>query len=670
MTDQRPLDRSPYYVDHYEHLDRVLNRPQLTGIGISGCIGVGVFVTSGSLIATVGSLGGPLSYVIAGAISACVLYTLTEMVASRPLTGALIDLPHHFLDPAAGFAVAASYSLANIFSMATLTAHSAELTALLKDNPTRHPTGVEVGINIGLIGLTTFSHCLGVKLYGKVERVIMVFKLCLFVLVCILMLIVNTGGMFFTSHLLDYTTHAFPPGFKPAGFNSTSDHFMKTSNVPDTEFGLSGYGGRLFSFLTAVTFTMFSCLGGEMTAMTAGESKEPWKDVPVVMSFVYLLPLTLYPFVLMSAAANVNYADPGLSHIWGAGSDIMTISPFVIAIQTSSLRSLSKMLHMFFIISAYTAANTALYVSSRSVFMLAQTYLPKKAANIFGRTNNGHTPLAAILLCSAFGFIALTGLSHHAYPRQTMSEFYTGSIACVYICECITFLKYKAGLERLEQRKIISRNDPLYISRNFKSRWQPLPAYIGIAGCSFIVIWSGIPSLWILAVKGRLTSSVNLKSSVAIACDVLGAYIGPFLFALFYLSYKYITPRSFSIDIRDLTPADYVLGDLAFIEGENPLSPTQTKHSHSPNTDSFHHASEATMHHDVIGMEAQRWSTELPENYDSGYGGGMELSVAEEREAQSAQAEERRRVQEVLERRPRRMERRLVRELWSCLVAD
>jgi hypothetical protein len=50
--------------------------------------------------------------------------------------------------------------------MATLTAHSAELTALLKSKPERHSTGVEVGINIGFIVLTTFSHCLGVKVYS------------------------------------------------------------------------------------------------------------------------------------------------------------------------------------------------------------------------------------------------------------------------------------------------------------------------------------------------------------------------------------------------------------------------------------------------------------------------------------------------------------------------
>ena len=37
------------------------------------------------------------------------MYTLTEMVTCRPLTGSLIDLPHTFLDPACGFAVAFMY---------------------------------------------------------------------------------------------------------------------------------------------------------------------------------------------------------------------------------------------------------------------------------------------------------------------------------------------------------------------------------------------------------------------------------------------------------------------------------------------------------------------------------------------------------------------------------
>lgn len=47
--------------------------------------------------------------------------------------------------------------------MATLTAHSAELTALLRTDGKPHKIGEEFAINVGFIALTTFSHCLGVK---------------------------------------------------------------------------------------------------------------------------------------------------------------------------------------------------------------------------------------------------------------------------------------------------------------------------------------------------------------------------------------------------------------------------------------------------------------------------------------------------------------------------
>jgi len=47
--------------------------------------------------------------------------------------------------------------------MANLTANAAELTTYLKSDQKPHSTGTEAAINIAFIALTTFSHCLGVK---------------------------------------------------------------------------------------------------------------------------------------------------------------------------------------------------------------------------------------------------------------------------------------------------------------------------------------------------------------------------------------------------------------------------------------------------------------------------------------------------------------------------
>jgi amino acid transporter len=104
---------------------------------------------------------------------------------------------------------------------------------------------------------------------------------------------------------------------------------------------------------------MFSCMGGDYIAVTAGEAKNPYKDVPAAMSFVYLVPLSIYPFAMIAAAANVNYADPNLSKIYSRGNGPLgqhPLSPFVIAVQTTTLQGLPQALNLFFIISAYTAA--------------------------------------------------------------------------------------------------------------------------------------------------------------------------------------------------------------------------------------------------------------------------------------------------------------------------
>lgn len=56
-------------------------------IGISGTLGIGLFITSGELIGIVGTLGTFLAYIIASLIAACVMYTMAEMVSARPVSG-------------------------------------------------------------------------------------------------------------------------------------------------------------------------------------------------------------------------------------------------------------------------------------------------------------------------------------------------------------------------------------------------------------------------------------------------------------------------------------------------------------------------------------------------------------------------------------------------------
>ena len=80
-------------------------------IAFSGTIGIGLFVTSGELIGISGSAGCVIAFAVAGLVIICVMRTLAELVSVRPLSGAMIDYPHTFVDPALGFAVGVMYWL-------------------------------------------------------------------------------------------------------------------------------------------------------------------------------------------------------------------------------------------------------------------------------------------------------------------------------------------------------------------------------------------------------------------------------------------------------------------------------------------------------------------------------------------------------------------------------
>ena len=51
-------------------------------------------------------------------------------------------------------------------------------------------------------------------------------------------------------------------------------------------------------------------------------------------------------------------------------------------------------------------SNSALYVSSRTLFFLARGSSVERIKNTIGRTNNGHTPLTAILVSFIPGTLA------------------------------------------------------------------------------------------------------------------------------------------------------------------------------------------------------------------------------------------------------------------------
>jgi amino acid transporter len=143
------------------------------------------------------------------------------------------------------------------------------------------------------------------------------------------------------------------------------------------------------------------------------------------------------------------------------------------------------------------------------------------------------------------------------------------------------------------------------------------------------------------------------------------------VFALLYLTYKYIHPRSSRVDLRDLTSSHYVLGDLKTIEKEDPEIRNRKQSDAAP----------SHIDPSAVELESVRDSrfvpTSPPEDREitraqSSTRRSVVLSpeIQDEIEAERAIKEERERIKEILQKRPARLERGFWRELWSFVVTD
>ncbi|KAI9776857.1 MAG: Cationic amino acid transporter 2 [Geoglossum umbratile] len=406
---------SNFLLFHKHCLDRALERPQIAGIAFSGSVGIGFFISSGELIGISGSLGCVISFICAGLIVTAVMRTLAEMVSVRPVSGALIDYPHTFVDHALGFAVGCLFCLAQCICMATLTAAAARIADNFSDKPLSNNT--RITIIIGLYAITLGSNICGVRIYGAIERVVKLFKMCLFVLLIIIMLLVKAG------------VGRRPPGSSDHLMDRNENGFGNNSLVPSWQWagfangkhgdGISGTKGQFLALWTCITLAMFACTGGDIVIVTAGEAKYPRRDLPPVARFMYLAPIGLYVITALFLGMNINYMNPDLYHPWEKpvpGAPPISHSPFIIVLKNTTIAVLPKFINACFFISSYTAG--------RTLFAVAQTYGNDffKDTLALGRTNDGNTPIPAILACSLFGFLAFLGLADVSFNEVSFDK--------------------------------------------------------------------------------------------------------------------------------------------------------------------------------------------------------------------------------------------------------
>ncbi len=354
-------------------LARQLSPRQLSMIAIGGAIGTGLFLGSGLAV----RIAGPaviVTYALGAAIALLLMGTLAEMAVAHPTAGSFGVYAELYLSRWAGFVMRYTYWAAQVIAI------GGEATAVGVYCQWWWP-GVPqwvfvVGCSAALIAINASS----VGNFGEVEYWFSMIKVVAIILFIVLGLGIILG-------------FAVPGGAPQAGFANLTAHG-----------GFAPHG--LAGIWMALVIVIFSYIGTETVAVTAGEAKDPRTALPRAMRSMLVRLVIFYLGSITVLVAIVPWTElqPG------AG---VTASPFVRVFGLVGIPAAAHVINFVVLTAALSSMNCNLYLATRMIFSLSRGgYAPAA----LGRVSSRGTPWNALMISGA-GLAVAVGLADF-YPDR------------------------------------------------------------------------------------------------------------------------------------------------------------------------------------------------------------------------------------------------------------
>jgi len=432
------------------HLSRQLKNRHIAMISIGGVIGTGLFLGTANALRHGGPLGLLLGYLIMGTICYSVMISLGEMITFLPIPGGHIKLAERFVDPAFSFTMGWNYWYNwSIVLPAELSA-AAILIGFWNDkiNPA-------AWISICLVVVFTIN-MLGAGAYGEAEFWFASIKVLTITGLIILGIVIDLGG---------------GPNHDRLGFR-----YWRHPG-PLVQFaGISGATGRFLGWWAVMTQAAFSYIGTEIVAIAAAETKNPRRNLPRAITRVYIRILLFYIGGTFIIGILVPSNDKGLN----LGSGTAASSPFVIAIKRSGIKTLPHIINACLLTSAWSAASSDLYTSSRALYGLA---VAGNAPKIFLKTTKSGLPYVSIIFSSLFALLAYMAVSGGAGKVFNWFANMTAIAGLMtWFGICFSYLRFYKALK-------VQGYDRA--SLPYKSPLQPYAAYYASGFILIICFFSG-----------------------------------------------------------------------------------------------------------------------------------------------------------------------------------
>lgn len=321
-----------------------------------------------------------------------VMCALGEMAAWLPLSSGFTGYATRFCDPALGFALGWTY----FFKYIIIT--PAQLTAaalVIQYWKPKEEVNPGVFITVFLVAIVTINW-FGIKFFGEFEFWLSSIKVVVICGVILLSLILALGGG------PDHDRKGFRYWNDPGAFNTYID---------------DGPAGRFYALWSCMVSAVFAYSGTELIGVTVGEAQNPRKTIPKAIKLTFFRILFFYIISVLLLGMLVPYDSEELAFAVKASSTAAA-SPFVVAIKLAGIEALPGILNGCICLFVFSAANSDLYIASRTIYGLASE---GRAPDIFRRTNGRGLPVYGLGISVLFCLLAYMNVTDDA--RQVFIYF-------------------------------------------------------------------------------------------------------------------------------------------------------------------------------------------------------------------------------------------------------
>ncbi|MEB3767981.1 amino acid permease [Acinetobacter sp. MD2] len=351
-----------------EHLQRRLGARHLNMIAIGGSIGTGLFLASGSTIATAGPGGALLAYALIGIMIYFLMTSLGELATHNPTSGAFFTYGNKYVEEGFGFALGWNYWYNWAITVAfELVAAQWIMGFWFPEIPGFWWSGLFLVIIFAI-------NSMSVKGFGESEFLFSLIK----VLAIITFIVIGLASI--VKIMLTPNVHAF------ANWTYKDAPFV----------------GGFQAMIGVAMIAGFSFQGTEMVGVAAGESKDPKKTIPLAIKQIFWRILLFYIVCIFIIGTLVSYDDPHL--IQASTSNNIALSPFTLLYEKVGLAFAASLMNVVILTAILSAGNSGMYSSTRMLWDMAKE---GRAPRWFSQLDKRGVPMRALYATTAIAALSL-----------------------------------------------------------------------------------------------------------------------------------------------------------------------------------------------------------------------------------------------------------------------